>query len=92
MQDIIIIMQMFKWYDNGEFHRWENFIKMRVIICDNYEELSDEAAKIVAGQIMLKPDCTLGLATGSTPVGLYKKLCEMNKRGEIDFSDSERLT
>lgn len=60
---------------------------MRVIICENYEEMSNEAAKIVAGQIMLKPNCTLGLATGSTPVGMYKKLCEMNKNGEIDFSE-----
>lgn len=58
---------------------------MRVIICENYEEMSNEAAKIVAGQIMLKPNCTLGLATGSTPVGMYKKLCEMNKNGEIDL-------
>lgn len=60
---------------------------MRVIICENYEEMSNEAAKIVAGQIMLKPNCALGLATGSTPVGMYKKLCEMNKNGEIDFSE-----
>ena len=63
---------------------------MRVIICENYEEMSNEAAKIVAGQIMLKPICTLGLATGSTPVGMYKKLCEMNKNGEIDFSEVKR--
>jgi len=49
---------------------------MRVIICENYEEMSNEAAKIVAGQIMLKPNCTLGLATSSTPVGMYKNFAK----------------
>lgn len=60
---------------------------MRVIICDNYEEMSKEAAKIVAGQIMLKPNCVLGLATGSTPIGMYNELCQMYDEGKIDFSD-----
>lgn len=59
---------------------------MRVIVCENYEEMSMEAAKIVAGQINLKPDCVLGLATGSTPVGMYNILAEMNKKGEVDFA------
>ncbi len=59
---------------------------MRVIVCDNYEELSDKGAKIVASQIVLKPECVLGLATGSTPEGLYKKLIELYENGEIDFS------
>ncbi len=60
---------------------------MRVIICENYEEMSEEAAKIVAGQIMLKPNCTLGLATGSTPVGMYGILCDMHEDGRLDFSE-----
>lgn len=60
---------------------------MRVIICNDYEEMSRKAAKLVASQITLKPDCVLGLATGSTPIGLYENLAEMNRRGEIDFSD-----
>lgn len=60
---------------------------MRVIICDNYDEMSREAAKIVAGQIMLKPNCVLGLATGSTPVGMYNELCKMYDDGKIDFAD-----
>lgn len=60
---------------------------MRVIVCENYEELSVKAARIVAGQIHVKPNCVLGLATGSTPVGMYKKLIEMNTSGEIDFSE-----
>ncbi len=60
---------------------------MRLIACETYEEMSKEAAKIVASQMILKPDCILGLATGSTPIGLYDNLVEMNKRGEIDFSN-----
>lgn len=60
---------------------------MRVIICENYEEMSKEAAKIMASQVHLKPDCVLGLATGSTPVGAYKELIKMYKDNEIDFKD-----
>ena len=47
---------------------------MRVIVCENYEQLSKEGAKLFASQMILKPDSVLGLATGSTPVGLYKHL------------------
>ena len=60
---------------------------MRLILCENYEEMSKQAAKLVASQITLKPDSILGLATGSTPIGLYDNLIEMNKHGEIDFSE-----
>ena len=60
---------------------------MRVIVCENYDEVSAQAAKIIASQIILKPDCVLGLATGSTPIGTYQKLIEMNKSGYIDFSE-----
>lgn len=59
---------------------------MRLILCKDYNEMSKEGAKLVAGLITLKPDCVLGLATGSTPVGMYENLAEMNKNGEIDFS------
>ncbi len=60
---------------------------MRIILCENYEEMSAKAANIFAAQLTLKPDSVLGLATGSTPVGMYKKLIEKNKAGEIDFSN-----
>lgn len=60
---------------------------MRIIKCGNYEEISKEASKIVAGQIFVKPDSILGLATGSTPVGMYTNLIKMYKSGEIDFSE-----
>lgn len=56
---------------------------MRFIVCENYEELSKKAAEFVAAQIILKPNCNLGLATGSTPIGMYKTLVDMN----VDFSE-----
>ena len=59
---------------------------MRVIVCNTYEEMSTEAAKIMAAQVHMKPDCVLGLATGSTPVGAYKELIAMYNNKEIDFS------
>ena len=60
---------------------------MRIILCENYDEISKAAAKIVAGQVAVKPDSVLGLATGSTPVGTYRILVDMNKRGEVDFKE-----
>ena len=60
---------------------------MKIIICDNYEEISEKAAQIVAGQVKENPKSVLGLATGSTPLGLYEKLAEMNKNKEISFKD-----
>jgi len=59
---------------------------MRVIITKNYDEMSKEAAKIVVDLIRKKPKCVLGLATGSTPVGLYKELVRMHKEEGLDFS------
>ncbi len=60
---------------------------MRIIVCDDYEKMSQEAAKLVAAQVNLKPNCVLGLATGSTPVRMYQILAEMNEKKEVDFSD-----
>ncbi len=59
---------------------------MKIIRTKNYEEMSLEAAKIMAAQIVLKPDAVLGLATGSSPIGLYDKLAEWNEKGDVDFS------
>ena len=60
---------------------------MKFLKFNTYEEMRAAAASIMAEQIKSKPNSVLGLATGSTPVGMYKKLIEMNKAGEIDFSD-----
>ena len=59
---------------------------MKLIVCTNYEEMSTAAANILADVMKENPACVLGLATGSTPVGMYKKLIEKNAAGEIDFS------
>ena len=59
---------------------------MRIIVCENYDEMSAKAAEIVASQLILKPDSILGLATGSTPIGTYENLAKMNREGKIDFS------
>lgn len=59
---------------------------MRVYLCKNYEEMSHTAAKIMLSQVMLKPESVLGLATGSTPVGMYEELCRAAEAGEADFS------
>lgn len=59
---------------------------MLVIIKENYQELSIEAAKQVATLIRKKPDCVIGFATGSTPLGLYKELIRMHKTEGLDFS------
>ncbi len=58
---------------------------MRVIICKDYDEMSGKAAEIFAERIKAKPDIVLGLATGSTPEGLYAELVRMNKASEISF-------
>jgi glucosamine-6-phosphate deaminase len=60
---------------------------MRIIVVDNYEEMSKRAAKIIASQVILKPDSVLGLATGDTPLGMYKELIELYSKNEVDFSE-----
>lgn len=59
---------------------------MRIIVCENYESLSKKAAQIIGSQIILKPNSVLGLATGSTPVGMYKNLIRMYQEGLVDFA------
>ena len=59
---------------------------MRIYKAKDYEEMSRKATGIVSAQIIMKPDCVLGLATGSTPVGLYKQLIEWYRNGDLDFS------
>lgn len=59
---------------------------MRIIVTKSYDEMSAAAARIVAGQIYLKPQSVLGLATGSTPEGMYKELIRVHKEVGLDFS------
>ena len=52
----------------------------------DYYDVSRKAANIMSAQIIMKPRAVLGLATGSTPVGMYKQLIEWYKKGDLDFS------
>jgi len=52
----------------------------------DYQDVSRKAANIMSAQIIMKPDAVLGLATGSTPVGMYAQLVEWYKKGDLDFS------
>lgn len=60
---------------------------MRIIVTNDYEEMSKKAAHIIASQIILKPNSVLGLATGSTPIGTYKELVNLHKNKIVDFSE-----
>ena len=59
---------------------------MKFIHVDTYEKLSHQAANIIAAQVTMKPNCVLGLATGSSPVGVYKDLIARYNNGDLDFS------
>lgn len=60
---------------------------MEIFICKDYDHASKLAANILASHILLKPDSILGLATGSTPVGMYKYLVEKFNAGELSFKE-----
>lgn len=52
-----------------------------------YEKMSRRAANIISAQVIQKPDSVLGLATGSSPLGVYSQLIEWYKKGDLDFKD-----
>lgn len=60
---------------------------MRFYVTEDYAQMSLRAASIIAAQVVSKPDCVLGLATGSSPVGAYENLVKWNKEGTISFSE-----
>ena len=60
---------------------------MKIIKANDYQDMSRKAANIISAQVILKPDCVLGLATGSTPIGMYEKLVERYNKGDLDFGD-----
>ncbi|NLZ45139.1 MAG: glucosamine-6-phosphate deaminase [Clostridiales bacterium] len=64
---------------------------MKIIKAGSYDEMSAIAAGLVSKQIKCSPNSVLGLATGSTPIGMYKNLVEENKKGEIDFSNVKTI-
>ena len=58
---------------------------MKLIKSKNYEEMCAKVARIFAAQITLKPDSVLGLATGSTPIGMYQELVRKYNEDRVDF-------
>ncbi len=59
---------------------------MRVYTCADYAAMSRKAATILAAEVVRKPDCVLGLATGSTPIGAYEQLVAWHKQGDLSFA------
>lgn len=59
---------------------------MLVVLKEDYEEVSREAARIVASAVRSNPEIVLGLATGNTPLGLYNELIDLYRAGTLDFS------
>ena len=59
---------------------------MRIYCEKDYNAMSRRAAAVIAAQVVSKPDCVLGLATGSTPIGAYKQLVEWHRQGDLSFA------
>lgn len=59
---------------------------MKIIRARDYEHMSRQAANIISAQVILKPDAVIGLATGSSPIGVYRQLIDWYNKGDIDFS------
>ena len=59
---------------------------MKIYSAQDYQSMSRKAANILSAHVILKPDSVLGLATGSTPIGMYKQLIDWYNKGDIDFS------
>lgn len=70
----------------GEHEYREGEKEMRIIRAKDYEDMSRKAANIISAQIIMKPECVLGLATGSTPIGAYNCLVDWYQKGDLDFS------
>ena len=64
---------------------------MKIYSAKDYAGMSRIAANILSAQITMKPDCTLGLATGSTPIGTYQVLVERCASGDLDFSQVKSI-
>lgn len=60
---------------------------MKFIKATDYQDMSRKAANIISAQIIMKPNCVLGLATGSSPIGTYNQLVEWYQKGDLDFSE-----
>ena len=64
---------------------------MRIYRAADYKGMSRRAANIISAHVILKPDCVLGLATGSTPVGAYQQLVEWYNKGDLSFAETRTV-
>lgn len=60
---------------------------MKIYKAKDYKDMNRKAANIISAQVIMKPNCVLGLATGSTPIGTYDQLVEWYNKGDLDFSE-----
>lgn len=60
---------------------------MKIYKAKDYKDMSRKAANIISAQVIMKPNCVLGLATGSTPIETYDQLVEWYNKGDLDFSE-----
>ena len=59
---------------------------LKILRTKDYADMSRKTANLISAQVILKPDCVLGLATGSSPVGAYMQLVDWYNKGDVDFS------
>ena len=59
---------------------------IKIVRARDYKDMSRKAANIISAQVILKPNCVLGLATGDSPIGTYEQLIDWYNKGDIDFS------
>ena len=64
---------------------------MNIIRTGNYKEMSRKAANIISAAVIMNPHCVLGLATGSTPIGVYEQLVDRYQKGDLDFSQVKSI-
>ena len=64
---------------------------MRIYQEADYAAMSRRAANLIAAEVIRKPNCVLGLATGSTPVGAYKQLAVWNQQGDLSFKEVQSV-
>ena len=64
---------------------------MRISQSEDYQAMSRRAANILSAHVILKPDCVLGLATGSTPIGAYQQLIEWYRKGDLSFAETRTV-
>lgn len=62
-------------------------VRMKIYKAVDYQDMCRKAANIISAQVIMKPKCVLGLATGSTPIGIYKQLIAWYQKGDLDFSE-----